>query len=362
MEYKDFGDYLSKARKNKGISQEELANKLNLSRQAISNWETNKCMPDVSIISKLCAILEINMYDFFESQKGIKLIDFEKEKNNKKTKKIILILSIIILVLITTIIFFALNKNEIVYYKVTINDKYFNLSNAHFIETNNLYYLNLGKLNNNIEKPFIIKLFTYKNNKKQIILETIYKDNIEIKEQKGYNEYFEKNENILNNLYIEIEYIVNKETIEVPIKLNFIKEFENTKIFNIKPKEIGNDNNKYIENIILDIKKIKNNNYKYDETTGNYVKKVQEKEYIILPNSNVFIITYKIDNITYYIEYNNTLNSIYINKYNEELKQQILDVQYFIDNENIIYEKGNENIEKYKKMMLEELEKIATKK
>ena len=76
----------------------------------------------------------------------------------------------------------------------------------------------------------------------------------------------------------------------------------------------------------------------------------------------MFIITYKIDDITFYIEYNNILNSIYINKYSEELKQQILDVQYFIDNGNIIYEKGNENIQSYKNMMLEELEKIATKK
>ena len=40
------GEKLSKLRKENGISQEELAEKLNISRQAISKWENNESLPD----------------------------------------------------------------------------------------------------------------------------------------------------------------------------------------------------------------------------------------------------------------------------------------------------------------------------
>ena len=40
------GEKLSKLRKENGISQEQLAEKLNISRQAISKWENNESLPD----------------------------------------------------------------------------------------------------------------------------------------------------------------------------------------------------------------------------------------------------------------------------------------------------------------------------
>ncbi len=38
----DFGEQLRKIRKDRGLTQEQVASKLNVSRQAISNWETTK--------------------------------------------------------------------------------------------------------------------------------------------------------------------------------------------------------------------------------------------------------------------------------------------------------------------------------
>ena len=40
------GEKLSKLRKENGISQEQLAEKLNISSQAISKWENNESLPD----------------------------------------------------------------------------------------------------------------------------------------------------------------------------------------------------------------------------------------------------------------------------------------------------------------------------
>ena len=61
----DFGEKLSAARKAKGFSQEELAAKIKVSRQAISKWETNSAQPETANILKLCEVLEISPNELF---------------------------------------------------------------------------------------------------------------------------------------------------------------------------------------------------------------------------------------------------------------------------------------------------------
>ena len=44
------GKYISLKRKQKNMTQEQLAEKLGVSNKTISKWETGKCMPDYSIV------------------------------------------------------------------------------------------------------------------------------------------------------------------------------------------------------------------------------------------------------------------------------------------------------------------------
>ena len=53
------GKYIKKLRLEQSMTQQELANKLNISFQAISKWETGETLPDISIILDLCDILNI---------------------------------------------------------------------------------------------------------------------------------------------------------------------------------------------------------------------------------------------------------------------------------------------------------------
>lgn len=55
-----FGDQLSKARKEKEFTQEELAEKLNLSRQTILRWEKNQVFPDISNLKAVAQILDVS--------------------------------------------------------------------------------------------------------------------------------------------------------------------------------------------------------------------------------------------------------------------------------------------------------------
>ena len=55
-----FGDQLIKARKEKELTQEELAEKLNLSRQTILRWEKNQVFPDISNLKAVAQVLDVS--------------------------------------------------------------------------------------------------------------------------------------------------------------------------------------------------------------------------------------------------------------------------------------------------------------
>ena len=48
-------------RKKAGITQEDLANKLNVSNQAVSKWESGKCCPDIELLPELSSLFEISI-------------------------------------------------------------------------------------------------------------------------------------------------------------------------------------------------------------------------------------------------------------------------------------------------------------
>ncbi len=56
-----FGSNIGYLRKKQGITQEELAERMYVSRQTISRWETDSVYPDVETVIKLCEILECDM-------------------------------------------------------------------------------------------------------------------------------------------------------------------------------------------------------------------------------------------------------------------------------------------------------------
>ena len=54
-----FQENLKTLRKNKGITQEELAARLNVVRQTVSKWEKGQSVPDAEMLSKLAEIFEV---------------------------------------------------------------------------------------------------------------------------------------------------------------------------------------------------------------------------------------------------------------------------------------------------------------
>lgn len=68
MDQVKIGKFIKQKRKEKKITQSELAEKLNVTDRAISKWENGICMPDSGIIAELCKILNITINDLFSGE------------------------------------------------------------------------------------------------------------------------------------------------------------------------------------------------------------------------------------------------------------------------------------------------------
>ena len=61
MNAKDFGERISMLRKKQGLTQLQLAEKLNVSNKTISRWETGEGYPDISVLSALANHLHVTV-------------------------------------------------------------------------------------------------------------------------------------------------------------------------------------------------------------------------------------------------------------------------------------------------------------
>lgn len=66
-----FGEKLYKLRKSQGFSQEELAEKLNTSRQAISKWENNNGYPETEKIILVSKLFQVKLDDLLKDEKEV---------------------------------------------------------------------------------------------------------------------------------------------------------------------------------------------------------------------------------------------------------------------------------------------------
>lgn len=71
------GKNIKKAREAKGISQEQLAERLNVTRQAVSNWERGKTEPDIQMLQQLSEVLEVSVEELIYGESTAK----EKTRN-----------------------------------------------------------------------------------------------------------------------------------------------------------------------------------------------------------------------------------------------------------------------------------------
>jgi len=80
------GKNIKRLREDARMTQEEMAEKLNVTRQAISNWETGKTQPDIDTLHKIAALFETDINEVIYGSKQPARIEYvEKSKKTAKT-------------------------------------------------------------------------------------------------------------------------------------------------------------------------------------------------------------------------------------------------------------------------------------
>lgn len=75
------GRFIAQKRKEKNLTQEQLAEKIGVSNKTVSKWETGKCMPDYSVIELLCRELSTTLAELMngeEDERSIHTYDNEQ--------------------------------------------------------------------------------------------------------------------------------------------------------------------------------------------------------------------------------------------------------------------------------------------
>jgi len=249
------GNYLASLRREKNLTQEELAERINVSSKTVSKWEVGTNIPDTNCLYKLSKEYNVPTQDILNG--GI--IQSESENNdsiknginfyNKLFKrKFIKILVLVIIGLVTTfsILYTISNYNKVHVYDIDTNDETFHVKGYLVFNSKEAIFMidNIRFQGDNAGTNIVNNLIYYK-------LSISYNDIMHFKSEKELNDNiifsdilddikvsftintkeYHLNKNELNNFYLNISILdAYNQSYEYKIRLNMKEHFSNNKI------------------------------------------------------------------------------------------------------------------------------------
>ena len=155
-----FNINLTRLRKEKGLSQEQLALEIGVSRQSISKWERGVSQPELSNIDKICEVLEITPNELmgYIDERSHK----EKSKNISKSQ---LFVVFVIVVLLFVCIFAVVRHNKEEYHGFYVNDFQMETIKEDYNTKTYLISFVPSIINNDFEYSIMVE---YESNKKEV--------------------------------------------------------------------------------------------------------------------------------------------------------------------------------------------------
>lgn len=125
MDQKKIGNLLKKLRSEKGLTQEQLAEILNVSNRTVSRWETGSNMPDISLLVEIADFYDISIPEIINGERKsekmneelketvLKVAEYSNEEKKRSTRIVLIffVLGIIALILNIAIKFMELQEN-----------------------------------------------------------------------------------------------------------------------------------------------------------------------------------------------------------------------------------------------------------
>ena len=294
--------FITKKRKEKKLTQQELANLTHLSEKTISKWECGRGIPDIGNLQSLSKALDVSVTELLngeEEQKEKPVIDYIKYKEKKNSKKLLITTILFTLILAIVILLFSLfnNFNTVKVYEMQGESDNFIYGTALVMDSNmkNMFVEGNLEIKNNSIKRENIKYIEYRcgdtlivgHGYKQVTGEYYLEDN-------GYNEIFDKKKlNNINNWKVVVKYEtqdgIKQETI--PLKAEGV--MINNKLFYRKKEAITSDNDtsdyekkkKAMEDELNKLEQtLKEHGFKQtnEEGNGKYIKELKDGRFEVL--------------------------------------------------------------------------------
>ncbi len=124
VETLEFGEKLQSLRKGKGLTQEELAENLYVSRTAVSKWESGRGYPSIDLIKEIASFFSVTIDELLSSEKILTLAEKENRRNIQKMCN--LLFGIVDLFTLTLVV--------LPLYPNTVNDYIFSVNLPSFTE------------------------------------------------------------------------------------------------------------------------------------------------------------------------------------------------------------------------------------
>ncbi|NLN04343.1 MAG: helix-turn-helix transcriptional regulator, partial [Clostridiaceae bacterium] len=77
MDQSKIGSFLKKLRRERNLTQEELAEKLNVSGRTVSRWETGANMPDISLLVELAEFYDVSIPEIINGERKSEIMNEE---------------------------------------------------------------------------------------------------------------------------------------------------------------------------------------------------------------------------------------------------------------------------------------------
>ena len=264
MNQDKIGKFIAELRKNKKLTQTELAKRIGVSNKTVSKWECGNAIPDYGVFENLCKEFNISVNELLNGEKDMKddkvIGEYMKMKGKQNCLKILVVVIICILVILCVIFgtYFFNSYKSITMYEFVGENENFGYKNATYLESKIKTVFTGGQfsiLNNTIsEKDIIDKKLVIKENDKYYWFGNVYAGSLNY-EDYLYGDTFSLGElkHLPNDLYLIVWYRFDGEILYDVIELKSKLILSNDKLVDFKIEHIAEDPNyELVNEIILD--------------------------------------------------------------------------------------------------------------
>ena len=124
------GEYIAEKRKEKNLTQQELADKLNISNKTVSKWETGNGLPEVSLMMPLCEILGITINELlsgeslgsenYKEKAEENLLNILEEKSKNKRRIILTAICVSLILICNFTVLITISYEKVSFFAETI--------------------------------------------------------------------------------------------------------------------------------------------------------------------------------------------------------------------------------------------------